>query len=156
MKKIAFPFIFMLTVCSSLFAQKTVDPEKVCEPEKKEFDFSVKPVDEFKDELTIDLTVEKAYDNYKNYNKKITYTETFTNETAIIQIAPNIGLQISVARVETGGKKYYLSSWTYYLKKGKCWEPMSENPSWSKMRLNSSTTGNSYNGVGFEGDLKIY
>ena len=146
----------MVSLSGNLFAQKTVDLESVCEPEKKEYDFSAKPVDSFKESLTIKLDITKSFDAYKTYNKNVEYTETFENETSIIEIGAKIAIQVSIARVEIRGEKYYLSAVTFYLKKGKCWEPMSENPSWSKLTLGSKTSSMSYNGVGYEGGITIY
>ena len=155
MKKLFIQLLLITGVTCSLFAQKTIDENKICEPENKEYDFSVKPVESFKDSLTLELKITEAFDTYKSYHKKFNYTETFKNETSIIQIAPKVAIQVSVARVELRGEKYYLSTMTYYLKKGKCWESISTSSSWTKMRLGSKTSSSSYNGVGYKGELTI-
>lgn len=155
MKKLFLQILLATGLSSSLFAQKTIENSDVCEPEKNEYGYSAAPVESFKDSLTIELKIKKAFDTYKSYDKVIEFEETFKNETSIIQIAPTIALQVLVTRIEIGGKKYYLSALIYYVKKGKCWVLLSDSPSWSKLSLNGITSGNSYNGVGFEGKLLI-
>ena len=155
MKKLFLHMLLIAGLSSAAFAQKTIDKNDICEPEKNQSGYSPIPVTSFKDSLTIKLKITKAFDTKKNYDDEIVFTETFKNETSIIQIAPTIALQVLVTRVEIAGKKYYLSAITYYTKKGKCWILLSDSPSWSKLSLDSYTSGNSYNGVGFDGELSI-
>lgn len=152
MKKILIQILFLSGLSTSVFAQKTIDKNNVCE---SIYTYGSYAVDTFKDTLTLELKITKAYDTKKKYNKEVVFTEKFKNETSIIQIAPAIAIQVLVLRVEIAGKKYYLSAILHYTKKGDCWELISDSPSWGRMSLTSYTTGNSYNGVGFEGELWV-
>lgn len=152
MKKLLVLILLTAGLSSSLFAQKTINKKDICVVEYKYGSYAV---DSFKDSLTLELKITKAFDAKKKYDNEIVFTEIFKNETSIIQIAPTIALQVLVSRVEIAEKKYYLSAITFYTKKGNCWELVSDTPIWGQISLESYTTGNSYNGIGFEGELWI-
>jgi len=155
MKKSILPVLFLFGISTAVSAQEKVELTSVCIPENNKYQIHVSSVDEFKDSLTIKLNVTEAFDPYDSYEKDITYTETFANETSIIQIAPTIAFQVNIARVEMRGEKYYLQAQTFFLMKEDCWEPISTHSSWSKMMPGIVTENASINGVGFEGELLI-
>ncbi|GEM_PF-4343079 len=155
MKHLFLSLVLTIVSSATIFAQEKVELKSVCVPENTKYQIHVESVDEFKDSLTIRLNVAKAFDTYNRYEADINYTETFANETSIIQIAPTIAFQVHVTRVVIRGEKYYLKAHTFFLMKEECWEPMTTHSAWSKMMLGINTGDSSVNGVGFEGELLI-
>lgn len=160
-------FSFLLTfviIASNAFAQKvkTIDPEDVCDIVTPRYHVSIKPVEEFKDSLTITLKVSTVSKGQDLDAKGLTFTEVISDESSIIRIGKEVGFSISIARVVEKGKNYYLYSLRLYSKEGNCWEEVNGSyATWSKFNLGTVTTGyasgseGTRNYIGFTGSLSV-
>ncbi|MDC9721326.1 MAG: hypothetical protein PSN34_00960 [Urechidicola sp.] len=156
--------IVLIIVCfgsTHLYSQefKIIEDDKKCEDIIN--NRYVEPVDSFKNELKVTISISEFSVGKEEIKVDKTWTVSITDETPIIKVTKNGALRISTGKVIDNRMKYYIYKIHLYKKENGCWEEGSSTMDWNRLKLGKIMQDYGFgipgrnNHIGFKGEVII-
>lgn len=151
-------FLILAGHTDFIFSQNTIDSVEFC-CEQNDLD-SVFRVQQFKGELEIELKVSEVILSGVRYPVKVKYRRKFTELSEMIELRPDMLLQIAVIRAYKSDVKFYLYDIYLFAVENNQWNEVSAHH-WEFLQLEKEIKGRWYGELdepdcyGFVGSLTI-